>query len=200
MRPPGCGGTWTAVPRLGRGRGQAGGPSGPASVAATGGIRRSGSSLRRLDDVHRHRLRRRAWHPAPRRSQRGHLYFYHGLPSPWGGPPTMRNWPRSWRVAGRVLACAVALAAYKKEKVREEVAVIDTNLGRIVFRFYEQDSPKTIAAFKSMVRAGIYDGTQFHRVLPGLSLEGGDPEMREAGPAPAGAVVSLEIEKSELKH
>ncbi|PYV10091.1 MAG: hypothetical protein DMG07_21760, partial [Acidobacteria bacterium] len=112
----------------------------------------------------------------------------------------MRNWPRSWRVAGRVLACAVALAAYKKEKVREEVAVIDTNLGRIVFRFYEQDSPKTIAAFKSMVRAGIYDGTQFHRVLPGLSLEGGDPEMREAGPAPAGAVVSLEIEKSELKH
>src|SRR6266704_3976850 len=25
--PPGCGGTWTAVPRLGRGRGQAGGPS-----------------------------------------------------------------------------------------------------------------------------------------------------------------------------
>src|SRR5439155_16359675 len=53
--PSGCGGTWTAVPRLGRGRGQAGGPSGPASVAARGGIRRSGSSLRRLDDVHRHR-------------------------------------------------------------------------------------------------------------------------------------------------
>jgi cyclophilin family peptidyl-prolyl cis-trans isomerase len=99
-----------------------------------------------------------------------------------------------------VLVCAVALAAYKKEKVREEVAVIDTNLGRIVFRFYDQDSPMTIAAFKSMVRAGIYDGTQFHRVLPGLLLEGGDPEMREAGPAPAGAVVSLEIEKSELKH
>src|SRR5437867_5424254 len=79
MRPSGCGGTWTAVPRLGRGRGQAGGPSGPASVAATGGIRRSGSSLRRLDDVHRHRLRRRALHTAPRRSQRGHLYFHHGL-------------------------------------------------------------------------------------------------------------------------
>src|SRR5207245_9380836 len=55
MRPPGCGGTWTAVPRLWRGRGQAGGPSGPASVAARGGIRRSGSSLRRLHGGHRHR-------------------------------------------------------------------------------------------------------------------------------------------------
>src|SRR5438552_7743280 len=49
MRPPGCGG---------------GGPS---------------ASLRRLDDAHRHRLRRRALHTAPRRSQRGHLYFHHGL-------------------------------------------------------------------------------------------------------------------------
>src|SRR2546423_14916742 len=35
--------------------------------------------LRRLDDVHRHRLRRRALHTAPRRSQRGHLYLHHGL-------------------------------------------------------------------------------------------------------------------------
>src|SRR5438876_9765621 len=86
MRPSGCGGTWTAVPRLGRGRGQAGGPSGPASVAATGGIRRSGSSLRRLDDVHRHRLRRRALHTAPRRPQRGHLYFHHGLLAPNSEP------------------------------------------------------------------------------------------------------------------
>jgi len=57
MRPSGCGGTWTAVPRRGRGRGQAAGPSGPAAVAATGGSRRSGSSLAALDDAHRHRLR-----------------------------------------------------------------------------------------------------------------------------------------------
>ena len=55
--PPGCGGTWTAVPRLRRGRGQAAGPSGPAAVAATGGSRRSGSLLAALDDAHRHRLR-----------------------------------------------------------------------------------------------------------------------------------------------
>src|SRR5437867_1556598 len=55
--PSGCGGTWTAVPRLRRGRGQAAGPSGPAAVAATGGSRRSGSLLAALDDAHRHRLR-----------------------------------------------------------------------------------------------------------------------------------------------
>src|SRR5438034_1457268 len=57
MRPPGCGGTWTAVPRLRRGRGQAAGPSGPAAVAATGGSRRSGSLLAALGDAHLHRLR-----------------------------------------------------------------------------------------------------------------------------------------------
>src|SRR5207245_6809658 len=47
----GCGGTWTAVPRRRRGRGQAAGPSGPAAVAATGGSRRSGSLLAALDDA-----------------------------------------------------------------------------------------------------------------------------------------------------
>src|SRR5437667_2314638 len=61
MRPPGCGGTWTAVPRLRRGRGQAAGPSGPAAVAATGGSRRSGSVLAALDDAPRPRLRAAAY-------------------------------------------------------------------------------------------------------------------------------------------
>src|SRR3989442_4644811 len=63
--PSGSDGTWTAVPRLRRGRGQAAGPSGPAAVAATGGSRRSGSSLPSLDDVHRHRLRAGARASAP---------------------------------------------------------------------------------------------------------------------------------------
>src|SRR6266542_1188328 len=42
-----------------------------------------------------------------------------------------------------LLPAATARAA-KKEKVREQVAVIDTNLGRIVFRFFEQESPMTV--------------------------------------------------------
>ena len=90
-------------------------------------------------------------------------------------------------------------APAKKEKVREEVAVIDTNLGRIAFRFHAQESPKTVAAFKAMVRSGVYDGTLFHRVLPGLMLEGGDPNTRESGPA-VPEITPLAVEKNELKH
>jgi peptidyl-prolyl cis-trans isomerase B (cyclophilin B) len=117
------------------------------------------------------------------------------------GAPTMRK-----HAFLAVAACAVlAVPAFapppaKKEKVREEVAVIDTNLGRIAFRFFQVESPKTIHAFKSMVKAGIYDGTLFHRVLPGLMVEAGDPESREGGPAPAGAIVALDLENSDLKH
>src|SRR5436309_5886024 len=46
----------------------------------------------------------------------------------------------------QLLLPAATERAAKKEKVREQVAVIDTNLGRIVFRFFEQESPKTVRA------------------------------------------------------
>src|SRR5262245_34440917 len=105
----------------------------------------------------------------------------------------------TWCAALLALAGTSFAAPAKKEKVKEEVAVIDTNLGRIAFRFFPQESPRTVEAFKARVRAGIYDGTLFHRVLPGLMLEGGDLQTREDGQSP-GDVAPLEIEKNDLKH
>src|SRR5207249_7772051 len=61
--------------------------------------------------------------------------------------------------------------AARKEKVREEVAVIDTNLGKFAFRFFSQESPRTVEAFKKLVRAGFYNGTLVHGVLPGLLIQ-----------------------------
>jgi peptidyl-prolyl cis-trans isomerase B (cyclophilin B) len=91
--------------------------------------------------------------------------------------------------------------AARKEKVREEVAVIDTNLGKFAFRFFSQESPKTVEAFKKLVRAGFYNGTLVHRVLPGLLIQAGDPQTREENSAaPVVDVESLDIEKSGLKH
>jgi hypothetical protein len=68
--------------------------------------------------------------------------------------------------------------ASKKEKVREEVAVIDTNMGRITLRFFSQESPKTVENFKSLIRSRFFDGTLFHKVLPGLLVQAGDPQSR----------------------
>lgn len=60
----------------------------------------------------------------------------------------------------------------------EEVAVLQTNLGRIVLRFLEDKAPNHVANFKKLAREGFYDGTKFHRVIPGFMVQGGDPNSR----------------------
>jgi len=69
-------------------------------------------------------------------------------------------------------------------------AVIQTSLGDITLELYSKDAPKTVANFVGLasgekpwtdVRSGtaqtkpLYDGTIFHRVIPGFMIQGGDP-------------------------
>jgi len=63
----------------------------------------------------------------------------------------------------------------------EEVCVLKTNLGTMVFRFFEQDTPLTTAHIKKLVRDGFYDGKTFYRVVKGHVIQAGDLEGT-AGP------------------
>jgi len=63
-------------------------------------------------------------------------------------------------------------------KVGEEIAVLDTNLGRIVLRFFDDKAPNHVSNFKKLAREGYYDGTKFHRVIPGFMIQGGDPNSK----------------------
>lgn len=60
----------------------------------------------------------------------------------------------------------------------EEVAVIDTNYGRIVFKFYSNEAPKTVLNFKKLASSGFFDNTLFHRVIPHFIIQGGDPNTK----------------------
>jgi len=60
-----------------------------------------------------------------------------------------------------------------------DVAVISTSLGEIVIRFLEADAPKHVENFKKLTREGFYDGTTFHRVVPGFVIQGGDPLSKD---------------------
>jgi cyclophilin family peptidyl-prolyl cis-trans isomerase len=66
----------------------------------------------------------------------------------------------------------------KAPEANEEVAVLQTNHGRIVLRFFEDKAPKHVENFKKLAREGFYDGTKFHRVIPGFMIQGGDPNSR----------------------
>ena len=50
---------------------------------------------------------------------------------------------------------------------------LDTTKGRIVIDLDEAKAPKTVANFLEYVRSGHYDGTIFHRVIPGFMIQGG---------------------------
>ncbi|MFC1614404.1 peptidylprolyl isomerase [Gemmatimonadota bacterium] len=62
----------------------------------------------------------------------------------------------------------------------DEVAVISTDFGRIILRFYPEMAPKHVKNYKSLARAKFYDGTTFHRVIPDFMIQGGDPNSRDA--------------------
>ena len=51
-----------------------------------------------------------------------------------------------------------------------------TQRGDIVCELYAADVPLTVENFVNLARAGFYDGTTFHRVIPGFMAQGGDPE------------------------
>ena len=56
-----------------------------------------------------------------------------------------------------------------------EVGVITTSLGVMVVEFYPDVAPHHVANFKKLAQSGFYDGTAFHRVIPGFMIQGGDP-------------------------
>ena len=54
-------------------------------------------------------------------------------------------------------------------------AVISTQFGDIVLEFFDDLAPKHVESFKLHAKNGYYNGTTFHRVIPGFMIQGGDP-------------------------
>jgi peptidyl-prolyl cis-trans isomerase B (cyclophilin B) len=59
-------------------------------------------------------------------------------------------------------------------------AVIQTKLGEIEIEFLPDKAPGHVKNFLDLARKGFYDGTTFHRVIPGFMIQGGCPNTKEA--------------------
>ena len=53
--------------------------------------------------------------------------------------------------------------------------------GEIQIELYAETAPNTVRNFVSLVSKGFYNGTTFHRVIPGFMIQGGDPEGNGMG-------------------
>ena len=60
----------------------------------------------------------------------------------------------------------------------EEIAIIETKFGKIEVQFFEDKAPGHVKNFKDLANKGFYDGTVFHRVIPGFMIQGGDPNTK----------------------
>ncbi len=66
----------------------------------------------------------------------------------------------------------------ESKKPTMDVAIISTNYGDMVVEFFEGAAPKHVESFKLHVKNGYYNGTIFHRVIPGFMIQGGDPNTK----------------------
>ncbi len=61
----------------------------------------------------------------------------------------------------------------------ELLVILHTNLGKIVIELFPDDAPKHAVNFANLAGSKFYDGTIFHRIIPGFMIQGGDPNTKD---------------------
>lgn len=97
-------------------------------------------------------------------------------------------------VIAAVFLASMASAEMKSKKfTQEEIkkmadtkAVIETKFGNIELKFFPEVAPNHVNNFIELAKKGFYDGTIFHRVIPGFMIQGGDPNSRDVNKATHG--------------
>ena len=65
------------------------------------------------------------------------------------------------------------------DKPTKDVAVISTKFGDMVVEFFPEVAPMHVESFIMHSKNGYYNGTIFHRVIPGFVIQGGDPNSKD---------------------
>ena len=79
---------------------------------------------------------------------------------------------------------------------KQYIATIETEKGNLVLELFAADVPVTVNNFVFLSREGFYNGTTFHRIIPGFMVQGGDP----TGTGRGSAGYRFDDEFSEHKH
>ncbi|MGI0046225.1 MAG: peptidylprolyl isomerase [Nitrosotalea sp.] len=59
-----------------------------------------------------------------------------------------------------------------------DTAVISTKFGDITLKLFNDVAPRTVDNFEKLANSGFYNGTIFHRIVPGFVIQGGDPNTK----------------------
>jgi cyclophilin family peptidyl-prolyl cis-trans isomerase len=81
---------------------------------------------------------------------------------------------------------AAATAAEENKPMsayQNKVAELHTTAGEIDIRFFPDVAPNHVKNFIDLAEKGFYNGTKFHRVIPGFMIQGGDPNTVSGAPS-----------------
>ncbi len=85
----------------------------------------------------------------------------------------------------------------------DPVVILETNLGNITIEFFFSDAPNHVENFIKLSQSGFYDGTIFHRIIPGFMIQGGDPNTINGDPSTwgqGGPTERVDAEFNTIKH
>lgn len=104
-----------------------------------------------------------------------------------------------------LLALAIALGAAQAPTQEalmpaDEKAVLETDRGNITLRLRRDLAPKHVAHFVRTARESGYDGTTFHRIIPGGIIQGGDPLSKDPAKKAQYGTGGLGILKAEFSQ
>ena len=119
---------------------------------------------------------------------------------------------RTLAIVGIVILIAVGLILFNPfnsnsnssdNMSNRQIAVIETNFGNIVIQLFPDVAPGHVENFVKLAQDGFYDGTTFHRVIPGFMIQGGDPNSKDddrSNDGQGGPGYTINAEFSDVPH
>jgi peptidyl-prolyl cis-trans isomerase B (cyclophilin B) len=106
--------------------------------------------------------------------------------------------------SGALVAAADKATAQQSEAPKGPRATIKTKLGDIEVKFFPDVAPKHAENFIKLAKEGAYNGTIFHRVIPGFMIQGGDPNTKDSlkkdSYGQGGPGYTIKAEFNEIPH
>lgn len=89
------------------------------------------------------------------------------------------------------------------DSYKDKVAELHTSAGEIDIRFFPEVAPNHVKNFIDLAEKGFYNGTKFHRVIPGFMIQGGDPNTVSGSPSTwgtGGSGKNVNAEFNNISH
>ena len=105
-----------------------------------------------------------------------------------------------------IITLSLVLIGYSTQsfaQTDDKLVILHTELGNITIEFFPNDAPNHVSNFIHLTETGFYDGTLFHRVIPGFMIQGGDPNTIEGDESTwgtGGPKTFLNAEFNNIKH